>query len=853
MDVIWSETGFPVLIYDEHGYIIRATDRSRIGNLHPGAQKIMQHLVDEYAVTAQEAASNPIVREGFSCPIVIDGNRVAAFGITGKLDIVKPFAKVAVKMFDSWVKNLANQEQLLANQEQLKASEKKYRSIFDNSVQGIFQVNLAGRFLTVNASMAKICGYSSPEELLDDITDVSNQLYRYPPDRKKFVNILLESGQIRGFETQYRHKQGRIVDVSINAHVVINYDSDELYFEGIVEDITQKKRSEELRIARDAAEAASRAKSQFLANMSHEIRTPMNGIIGMIGLLRGTELTREQREYANVVSTSSELLLDIINDILDYSKIEAGKLELENIIFDLKMVLDEVNDLLAIKAQSNDLEYLCIVDSDVPTILFGDPGRLRQILINLMGNAIKFTKQGEVSIRVSVSKEGLRADAEEHNQRHDNTRVELLFSISDTGIGIPEDRISSLFESFYQVDSSTTRKYGGTGLGLSISKQLVEMMSGHIGVKSELGKGSEFWFTVRLKKQTNREQADRELRISDKDEICCVIDDSAIDKRCKENGSELVSKVSKNDKIDSNSLDSTSYELCSSSSALANMKDVNILIVDDNAKCRLMLQEQLKTWGCRYDEASDGNEALQKMQEAVDDGSAFDIVLIDAMMPKMSGYILEQKIAQNPDFQNSYLVMMTSMIERRYAQKHNLGSRSTSITKPVKSSKLYNTIINFIEDNSKKRVKTSVSEDSEECFITDTAKHNARILIAEDNIINQKVALSILKKLGYRADVVFNGREAIEVLKTNNYDILLMDCQMPELDGYEATRLIRKPKTGVIDSSITIIAMTANAMQGDREKCLQAGMNDYLAKPIRPEPLNQILEKWLQEDWRLTD
>ncbi len=814
MDVVWSETGFPVLIYDEQGYIVRATDKSRIGNLHSGAQKIMLHTVDEYAVTSQEANFNPLVREGFNCPITIDGKRVAAFGITGKLNIVTPLAKVAVKLFDSWIKNLENQEQL-------KASEKKYRSIFDNSVQGIFQVNISGRFLTVNTAMAKICGYSSPDEMLNEITDVSHQLYRYPKDRKKFVEVLLESGKIRGFETQYRHKDGHIIDVSINAHVVIDPDSDDLYFEGIVEDITEKRRTEELRIARDSAEAANRAKSRFLANMSHEIRSPMNGIIGMIGLLKGTKLDREQREYANIVSTSAELLLDIINDILDYSKIEAGRLELENIPFDLKAMLEEVNDLLAIKAQGKGLEYLCIVDSDVYPLLFGDPGRLRQIIINLMGNAIKFTKQGEVSIRVSLKDE---IESEKSIQISDNstiykeTYITLLFSISDTGIGIPQDRLSYLFESFYQVDSSTTRKYGGSGLGLSISKQLAEMMGGTIGVNSELGKGSEFWFTVVLKKQQN------------------------IKGLTSGKNSNLII-VNYNDKIpvDSNRTESTKTYV------QGNIKDLNILIVDDNAKCRLMLKEQLKTWGCRYDEAPNGTVALEKLQYALKTATPFDIVLIDAMMPDMNGYILEQKIIQNPDIHNTRLIMMTSMIERRYAQNYDMRSFSASLTKPVKSSKLYNTIIGLmgVDEEIFQPQKPYTSEKVLESLITDNKKHNVRILIAEDNIINQKVALSILKKLGYRADVVFNGEEVLRVLKSINYDIVLMDCQMPEMDGYEATRLIRESKEGVIDNNIIIIAMTANAMKGDREKCLMAGMNDYISKPIRPEPLSKILEKWL--------
>ncbi|MBF0257421.1 MAG: response regulator [Desulfamplus sp.] len=790
MDVVWSETGFPVLIYDQKGYIVRATDKSRIGNLHAGAEKIMLYMAEEYAVTAEEAASNPLVKEGFSCPIIINGERFAAFGITGQLNVVTPLARVAVRMFDSWVTNLQNQEQL-------KASEKKYRSIFDNSIQGIFQVNLAGRFLTVNAAMAEICGYPSPDVMLREITDVSSQLYRYPKDRKKFVDILLESGKIKGFETQYRHKKGHIVDVSINAHVVIDHEADDLYFEGIVEDITEKKRAEELRIARDTAEAANRAKSTFLAHMSHEIRSPMNGIIGMIGLLRATELTREQREYANIVSNSAELLLDIINDILDYSKIEAGKLEMENIEFDLRVVLDELNDLLAIKAQEKGLEYLCIIDSAVYPFLFGDPGRLRQIMINLMGNAIKFTKNGEVAIRVCM-----KSETESSSTLH--------FSVSDTGIGIPDDRLRCLFESFYQVDSSTTRKYGGTGLGLSISKQLAQVMGGDIGVNSTIGKGSEFWFTATFKKQLD----------------------------IKNFGNTPWNRLSADSHISGDEPDS----ICS-----ANIKNLHILIADDNEKCCLMLQEQLKTWGWTSENACNGELALNRMRDAVKDGNPFDIVIIDTIMPDMSGYILGQKIIQNPCLQNTKIIMMTSIVERKYGRHNDIRSPYASLTKPVKSSQLYNSIIELAGVHENQHT-VSTSEKIDLCLITDDQKHKTRILIVEDNIINQKVALSILKKLGYRADVAFNGEEAVKILRCINYDIVLMDCQMPEMDGYEATRLIRNQTSGVLDHNITIIAMTANAMKGDREKCLQAGMNSYLAKPIRPEPLNRMLEQWLKKE-----
>ena len=464
MTVVWTETGFPVLIYDEKGIIVRAIDQTRIGDFHAGAQKIMCGEMDDYPVTTEEAALNPLIKEGYSCPIVIDGRRLAGFGITGKLDLAQPLGKVAVKMIDSWITELKNQEKL-------KRSERKYRNIFDHSVQGIFQATPDGRLLTANAALAEICGYASPDAMISGITDIAAQLYIDQEDRERLLTLLREHAGTTGFVTRLRRLDGRMIDVSINAHFIRDPESGNVFLEGIIEDITEKKQAESLRIARDAAEAASKAKSRFLANMSHEFRTPLNGIIGMTELVLASDLTGEQREYLNLAKLSADALLAVVNDILDFSKIETEKMRLDTMDFDLESTVRSAVDTLAPKAREKGLDLHCHIPPDVPDALIGDPFRLRQVIINLVGNAIKFTDGGKVAI--IVEKEAALDDA-----------ARLRFRVSDTGIGIPEEKQDLIFKSFEQVDGSITRKYGGTGLGLSISAQLVEMMGGRIRVES---------------------------------------------------------------------------------------------------------------------------------------------------------------------------------------------------------------------------------------------------------------------------------------------------------------------------------------------------------------------------------
>ena len=523
------------------------------------------------------------------------------------------------------------------------------------------------------------------------------------------------------------------------------------------------------------AEAANRIKSDFLATMSHEIRTPMNGVIGMVELLKSTSLTSEQREFAVSISQSAEALLAIINDILDFSKIEAGKLDLEMIDFDLRHALENMGDMLALKAQEKGLEYVCMIHHKVPSLLNGDPGRLRQIMVNLAGNAIKFTNKGEVVIRAILEKE-------------DETHANIRFSVSDTGVGIPRDSIERLFNQFTQVDSSTTRKYGGTGLGLAISKQLAMMMGGQIGVESQEGRGSKFWFTAVFRKQLQ------------------------------------------------NKGERTVYH--------ENIRGKHILVVEDNETNRCVLREQLTACGCRHKEVSSGMEALEVLRGAVVDKDAFEIAIIDMQMPGMDGETLGQKIKKDPELKNTKLVMMTSVGKRGDARRFKDIGFAAYLTKPVKQSQFYNClslVTGMQKDTSDDKSAGIVTRHS----IAEYQKRRVRFLLAEDNETNQKVALGILKNFGYKTDVVSNGKKAVEAMERIPYDIVLMDCQMPQLDGYAATKEIRSSQSKVLNHKVPIIAMTANVMKGDREKCLAAGMDDYIPKPINTEKLLKVIEKWL--------
>jgi two-component system sensor histidine kinase/response regulator len=660
-------------------------------------------------------------------------------------------------------------------------SEKRTRMIVDSAYDAYVAMDANGVIIDWNKQAELTFGW--PRELA--VGKLLHELMIPPSYRaahvegvRRFLATGIGALLNRRVEVPALRRDGTEFPVEITISP-IRYNS-EWIFSAFLHDITERKQAEaELRLARDAAEAASRAKSEFLANMSHEIRTPMNAIIGLTELLLDTPLNAEQRDYLETVKKSADSLLSVINDILDFSKIEAGKLELDYSPFDLRDSLGDTLNTLALRAHQKGLELACHIAPDVPDTVIGDPVRLRQILINLVGNAIKFTESGEVIVDVAVAQPlGPR------NYEDNADLCSLHFQVRDTGIGVPRDKQAMIFDAFAQADGSTTRRYGGTGLGLAISSRLVQRMGGRIWVESEPGQGSTFHFTARFARHSAA--LERPMRPEP-----------------------------------------------------ARLRGLTVLVVDDNATNRFILAEVLTQWQMRPTTVANAIAALEALESAYQTGEPFALVLLDAHMPEVDGFMLAERIHQHPDLTGATVMMLSSACQPLEGRRCRDLGLAAYLTKPIKQTELYRAILAALgspEVRPQSPPPPTVREG-----------RSLRLLLAEDNLVNQKLAVRLLEKQGHTVVVAANGREAVEVVGREPFDLVLMDVQMPEMDGFEATAAIRQAERGT-GQHIPILAMTAYAMKGDRERCLDSGMDGYVSKPIQPRELGEMINKLVARD-----
>lgn len=662
------------------------------------------------------------------------------------------------------------------------AAEVKFYNIVELAPDAIVMTDVNGRIVLSNRQCERLFGLTADELLGKPIEALvpGDCWDRHRRDCGRFTEPPTVKLVGIHFDLTGRRRDGTEFPVQISlSHV--DFEEGRLVIAAIRDVTRQKAQDLELRAAKEEAEAGTKAKSEFLATMSHEIRTPMNGIIGMTGLLLDTSLTAEQREYADTVRASGEALLDIINDILDFSKVEAGKLDLEMVDFDLRVLVEDVVMLLAERAHSKGLELASLVQVSVPTAVRGDPGRVRQILTNLVANAIKFTETGEIVVNVRV---------DDSMQEPGTQYVNIRFDVTDTGIGMAPDQCARIFERFTQADSSTSRRYGGTGLGLAICKMLTQLMHGHIGVESMPGQGSTFWFIVPLQRQDRVQQG------------------------------QIVSSGS--------------------------LRGHRVLIVDDHAVNRRILEHQLGIHGILHESVNDGMQALATMKRSAAQGTPFDLAILDLHMPGMDGLELARQIKADSTLSLVRLVLLTSLGRRGDARIAQEAGILAYLTKPVRQDQLIECLTLAMARSERTAVRT---DDQPPTMITRhsvseaQAQRSPRVLVVEDNPVNQKVAAKMLERLGCRVDVAANGREAVEGLARIQYLLVFMDCQMPEMDGFEATRLIRQQERAW--GHIPIVAMTANAMVEDRALCLAFGMDDFLSKPVQSQDLVKVLRRYL--------
>jgi two-component system, sensor histidine kinase and response regulator len=752
--VIWSDQEYRLFGLEpgEH----EMTHQFFLSLVHPSARRDAMRWFN--AVRAMKKSSRmdiPIVRAD------------------GQDRILNSWADVVLNEADKVVRVVGTSQDVTEREKAERAlgqSEERFQLVSRATNDAIWDWDLLANKISYGESFETLFGYPA------GVSNWELEASRFHPEDRDEVMAGMHAffaSREEAWSGEYRYlcADGSYAFVYDRGYVVRNVEGKPLRMVGSMMNITsQKQTQEDLRVAKETAETANRAKSEFLANMSHEIRTPMNGIIGMTDLALETDLNRDQREYLSMVKSSAHSLLGLINDILDFSKIEAGKLELESIDFSLRDCIGGMLKPLGLRADQKGLELLADIPDDVPDHLVGDPMRLRQVLINLTANAIKFTERGEVVVNVS-------------SQSIDDGGSELHFRVSDTGIGIPPEKQAAIFEAFSQADGSTTRTYGGTGLGLSIASQLIQKMQGKIWIESKVGKGTVFHFTARLGVQStvspSRPTADRR-----------------------------------------------------------DLEGLRALVVDDNAVNRRILREMLTNWRMNPTLVESGQAGLEEMLRAVKADSAYQLVILDAMMPEMDGFALAKKIHDQPELADATVMMLSSTMPAGSAARCGALGIAGLLTKPVTQSELLDAILTAISGRTENPITRNIDPPPAETGVADS---QLRILVAEDNLINRAVAAGILEKAGHVLVHTANGREAVEAFREGPFDLILMDVQMPEMDGFEATRQIRELEK-TTGGHTKIVAMTAHAMAGDRERCLAAGMDDYVSKPLRKEDLLRALE-----------